>query len=143
MKTPGLPFSEFLLNIMAWKWCRMATSCPTLLLSRFTRRVVHHASYSQVCLRLAADRRASTDDSQKKNECFPLAGPAHVPASVFKILSPPGRQINIWSMVMGGMGLVPGMVEEGGCSRGASSSIGFLASSIYLQVWFYLPLAAA
>lgn len=88
----------------------------------------------------SADRRSYSNDSQC--ECFPLPGTAHVPTGVFNIFSPPGRQINIW-MIMIAVGWVPRMVEGGGCAREASSSVGCLAGSIYLQVCIYLPLAAA
>lgn len=90
-----------------------------------------------------ADRRGLTDDSQKnQGERLPLAETAHVPAGVFKVFSPPDRQINIW-MIMIALGWELRMVEEGSCAREASSSVCCLAGSIYLQVCIYLPLAAA
>lgn len=122
VKTPGLPFSELRLNITALRRCGGAASCPTLLSSRSTRGLVHHAPYPQVCPSLAAAHpsvaRLHRWLANKEGECFPLAGPAHVPAGVFKTFSPPGRKINIWMIMrrVGGWG--------GGDRRGAGSMPG-------------------
>lgn len=74
----------------------------------------------------SAGQHGSTDDSQKREgECFPLAGPAHVPAGVFKNFTPPGRKINIW-MIMRRVG------GWGGGDRGAGSSM-YLPTSLDLS----------
>lgn len=52
-----------------------------------------------------------THKKKKEGECFPLAGPAHVPAGVFKFFSPPGRKINIWMIMRRLVGWAVG--EEG------------------------------
>lgn len=152
MKTPGLPFSELRLSITALRRCGGAASCPTLLSSRSTRGLVHHAPYPQVCPSLAAAHPPVSTAPQmtrkkKEGECFPLAGPAHVPAGVFKNFTPPGRKINIWMIMrrVGGWGGGDRGVGVGGQSmpREASSPVGRPGASIYLQVWIYLALAAA
>lgn len=94
-----------------------------LLPSWFTRGLVHHAPYPQLRPSLAAPHPSAGMAPQmtrkKEGECFPRAGPAHVPAGVFKMFSP-GRKINIW-MIMRRVGWAVGEPGNGEGGRGWGS----------------------
>lgn len=64
--------------------------------------ITHHIPRFALRRLLCTCRSARLHQWLTKNEgeCFPLAGAAHVPAGVFKISSPPGRQINIWMIMI-------------------------------------------